>query len=181
MLGTQIQGDGTGCFGRNEICSWNEPPCRFVCRRSHMFPSMLILNLYRGLDVLCRGQTKAGCALACLEIPECKSFHWAADHRCRMSTTCTQADAEFNYAGWELFVKGCDESCSRDDCSDYRGCQHTTVSGFNCLPWESASGWVDRYPNAGLDGGHSYCRNPDGEPAPWCEYPALLQHLQPLL
>jgi len=56
---------------------------------------------------------------------------------------------------------------------DYRGPLNTTVSGFACQPWAdvypvSHAFTPERHPNAGLDGGHNACRNPDGEASAWC-------------
>ena len=40
--------------------------------------------------------------------------------------------------------------------------------GILNLPTSSHSRTAENYPNEGLEGGHDYCRNPDGEPQAWC-------------
>jgi hypothetical protein len=57
------------------------------------------------------------------------------------------------------------------DGSKYRGTKSVTESGHACQRWDSQSPnghsrTPQRYPNAGLE--KNYCRNPDGEPKPWC-------------
>ncbi|XP_063077841.1 hyaluronan-binding protein 2-like [Engraulis encrasicolus] len=58
--------------------------------------------------------------------------------------------------------------CYSGDGESYRGMVSVTEEGKDCLPWNS-----HRVPYNQLDmleglGPHSYCRNPDGEAAPWC-------------
>ncbi|XP_078684409.1 apolipoprotein(a)-like isoform X2 [Branchiostoma floridae x Branchiostoma belcheri] len=53
----------------------------------------------------------------------------------------------------------------------YRGTQSTTQDGLTCQAWDSQTPHEHNrnstnYPNGGLQG--NYCRNPDGEPRPWC-------------
>lgn len=55
--------------------------------------------------------------------------------------------------------------------ASYRGNVVKTVSGFDCQKWSSQiphkhTRTVENYPNSGLES--NYCRNPDGEEAPWC-------------
>jgi len=56
--------------------------------------------------------------------------------------------------------------------ANYRGTKRTTKDGHVCQKWSSVSPndhsmTPDKYPDGGL-GDHNYCRNPDGEPGPWC-------------
>ena len=64
------------------------------------------------------------------------------------------------------------EGCYSGTGASYRGGMDTTVSGKTCQVWTAQSPHGHsrtpaNYPNFGL-GDHNYCRNPDGEPAPWC-------------
>jgi len=58
-----------------------------------------------------------------------------------------------------------------DDGSSYRGDVAVTESGRVCQRWDSQlpnehNLTPEENPNEGLN--HNYCRNPDGEPGPWC-------------
>jgi hypothetical protein len=65
-------------------------------------------------------------------------------------------------------------SCScLSDQSDYRGSIATTEEGKVCQKWTDQfphehTRTPENYPNAGLENGHNYCRNPDGEDRAWC-------------
>lgn len=74
----------------------------------------------------------------------------------------------------------CDEGSSDPKGLDYRGCQSTTVSGFQCQAWDrqypqehafstnAAGAWPVDLVAAGV-GAHSFCRNPDGKDGGiWC-------------
>lgn len=57
--------------------------------------------------------------------------------------------------------------------ADYRGDIAVTANGRTCQAWTSQTPHSHgNTPQAregkGLDGGHNYCRNPDGEPKAWC-------------
>ena len=62
--------------------------------------------------------------------------------------------------------------CYKGNGADYRGGARVTTSGRECQAWASntphSHGFADETTIAthGLDS--NYCRNPDGEPAPWC-------------
>jgi hypothetical protein len=52
---------------------------------------------------------------------------------------------------------------------DYRGTLSTTVAGKTCIPWDQSGTYTEaEFPNKGLEGGHNYCRNPDGDSRVWC-------------
>ena len=64
------------------------------------------------------------------------------------------------------------ECYTRADGADYRGLVQKTTGGLTCQKWSHQ--WPHthvrthaNYPGAGL-GGHSACRNPDGDARPWC-------------
>eukprot|EP00976_Prorocentrum_cordatum_P103508 1193505-Prorocentrum_minimum.AAC.2 len=50
---------------------------------------------------------------------------------------------------------------------DYRGTVSVTFGGYTCRPWSETNYPDDQYPGAGLEGGHNYCRNPDGDSRVW--------------
>ncbi|XP_078684300.1 hepatocyte growth factor-like [Branchiostoma floridae x Branchiostoma belcheri] len=60
--------------------------------------------------------------------------------------------------------------CMFGDGATYRGTVSMTSGGLTCQRWDSQSphphDQTVRHPLAGLD--ENYCRNPDGEPRPWC-------------
>ncbi|XP_056004045.1 uncharacterized protein LOC125661029 [Ostrea edulis] len=56
--------------------------------------------------------------------------------------------------------------CKRtSDGRDYKGTIHVTTSGRTCQVWASQS---PHSHGTGTDLPGNYCRNPDGEPSPWC-------------
>ncbi|XP_052099357.1 plasminogen-like isoform X2 [Mytilus californianus] len=57
--------------------------------------------------------------------------------------------------------KGCKKTAQG---SEYRGMISTTISNRACQSWKLNTPHRHRFKN--LD--ENYCRNPDGEPAPWC-------------
>jgi len=63
------------------------------------------------------------------------------------------------------------------DGADYIGCQDKTVSGKTCQKWTDtfphSHGFAKKAAKGKSVGGsaigdHNFCRNPDGEPSPWC-------------
>ena len=72
------------------------------------------------------------------------------------------------------------ECWAAEDGKDYRGKVAHTKTGRACQVWAEQDPWhhtktTINFPNSGL-GGHSYCRNPDGEAGPWCytlDYPDM--------
>mmetsp|Transcript_16325 Transcript_16325/g.38812 ORF Transcript_16325/g.38812 Transcript_16325/m.38812 type:complete len:514 (-) Transcript_16325:336-1877(-) len=101
-----------------------------------------------------------GCADGCM--PE-----WISDGECDEACntlTCGWDGTDCQHAHSECFAdpKG----------ADYRGAIAITEKGFHCQSWaeqfphQHARTHVN-FPKAGL-GGHSHCRNPDGEMSPYC-------------
>jgi len=74
----------------------------------------------------------------------------------------------------QAFGKASNDECiGRHDTQGaaYRGTQSVTESGLTCQRWDSQTPnkhqlIPERYPTFGLE--ENYCRNPDGEPRPWC-------------
>lgn len=67
----------------------------------------------------------------------------------------------------------CSEDFPDGDPMQYRGCQTATRNGDVCQVWDEQFPnehiWYDEnFPDAGLAGGHNYCRNPDGDSTIWC-------------
>merc|ERR1712179_159006 len=62
----------------------------------------------------------------------------------------------------------CEAQCYDQDLdpqgATYDGCVSTTVSGRTCQDWASTTPHNHRFTS--LE--NNYCRNPDGEPGPWC-------------
>ncbi|KAF6723175.1 Plasminogen [Oryzias melastigma] len=73
---------------------------------------------------------------------------------------------------WEhCNVPNCSEDCIHCNGEDYRGKASVTESGYTCQRWDSQSphshGYnPDALPEKYLE--ENYCRNPDGDPRPWC-------------
>ncbi|XP_037830332.1 putative apolipoprotein(a)-like protein 2 [Kryptolebias marmoratus] len=63
------------------------------------------------------------------------------------------------------------QECFNNQGEDYRGHVSTTEHGYTCQRWDSQSPHSHpftpaAYPQYFLE--ENYCRNPDGEPRPWC-------------
>lgn len=64
--------------------------------------------------------------------------------------------------------------CITESGKNYRGTKDYTVSGFECLRWDSAAVLERKYSAMRSDalelglGPHNYCRNPDVDSKPWC-------------
>jgi len=87
-----------------------------------------------------------------------------------------ECDAACNLEGCNFDNGDCfhshDECYRRSDGADYRGTVSTTATGMECQMWSEQTPNQHtkthaNYPRSGL-GGHNFCRNPDGEPKPWC-------------
>jgi hypothetical protein len=114
------------------------------------------------------GSEYDGCSVGCPDF-------WVNDGLC--DAFCNVA--ECNYDGDDCF-HGHSECFTEDDGKDYRGNVAITKSGRTCQSWAEQTPWHHTrtstyYPDSGL-GGHNFCRNPDGEPGPWCytlDYPDM--------
>ncbi|XP_062991961.1 hepatocyte growth factor activator [Elgaria multicarinata webbii] len=66
--------------------------------------------------------------------------------------------------------------CYSGNGTNYRGIVKTTISGNNCLPWNSDLLYQELHTNIALSpvqlglGPHPYCRNPDEDEKPWCYF-----------
>uniref|UniRef100_A0A3Q3BP84 Kringle domain-containing protein n=1 Tax=Kryptolebias marmoratus TaxID=37003 RepID=A0A3Q3BP84_KRYMA len=59
------------------------------------------------------------------------------------------------------------QECFNNQGEDYRGHVSTTEHGYTCQRWDSQSPHSHPFtPAYFLE--ENYCRNPDGEPRPWC-------------
>ncbi|NXR40586.1 PLMN protein, partial [Zosterops hypoxanthus] len=79
----------------------------------------------------------------------------------------TDPDTRFDYC----HIPECEVECMHCSGENYHGVVATTVSGFVCQRWDSqephSHGYLpENFPEKDLK--NNYCRNPDGEPRPWC-------------
>ncbi|XP_066104612.1 plasminogen [Saccopteryx bilineata] len=68
-------------------------------------------------------------------------------------------------------IPECEEECMHCSGEHYEGNISSTTSGLECQSWDSqtphAHGFIpSKFPSKNLR--KNYCRNPDGEPRPWC-------------
>ncbi|KAI5193842.1 plasminogen [Manis pentadactyla] len=68
-------------------------------------------------------------------------------------------------------IPECEDECMHCSGENYEGKISTTVSGLECQSWDSQSPhahgyFPSKFPSKNLK--KNYCRNPDGEPRPWC-------------
>ncbi|XP_006882836.1 PREDICTED: plasminogen-like isoform X2 [Elephantulus edwardii] len=68
-------------------------------------------------------------------------------------------------------IPECEEECMHCNGVNYQGKIAKTMSGLDCQAWDSQSphvhGYIpSKFPRKNLK--MNYCRNPDGEPRPWC-------------
>ncbi|XP_061769828.1 hepatocyte growth factor activator isoform X2 [Nerophis ophidion] len=105
----------------------------------------------------------------------CRSNPCQNDGTCRMiiATGKEVCNCRKSYSG-PLCSFEPDSECYSSRGTNYRGMVSSTVSGTQCLPWNSDLlynelhvGTVQAAPLRGL-GEHAYCRNPDGDKMPWC-------------
>uniref|UniRef100_A0A3Q3XDI1 Plasminogen n=1 Tax=Mola mola TaxID=94237 RepID=A0A3Q3XDI1_MOLML len=73
---------------------------------------------------------------------------------------------------WEhCNVSGCTEDCIHCSGENYRGKTSITENGFTCQRWDSQKPHNHGYNPSALPEKYleeNYCRNPDGDPRPWC-------------
>lgn len=73
---------------------------------------------------------------------------------------------------WEhCNVPSCTEECIQCSGENYRGKTSTTENGFTCQRWDSQKPHNHGYIPTALPEKYleeNYCRNPDGDPRPWC-------------
>ncbi|XP_051511661.1 plasminogen isoform X1 [Myxocyprinus asiaticus] len=73
---------------------------------------------------------------------------------------------------WEhCSIQNCTEECIQCSGENYRGKLSTTESGLTCQRWDSQKPHNHGYNPSALPEKYleeNYCRNPDGEPRPWC-------------
>ncbi|XP_007943452.1 plasminogen [Orycteropus afer afer] len=79
----------------------------------------------------------------------------------------TNPELRFDYCG----IPECEEECMHCSGENYQGKVAKTTSGLDCQAWDSQSphahGYIpSKFPSKNLK--MNYCRNPDGEPRPWC-------------
>ncbi|XP_007457640.1 PREDICTED: plasminogen-like isoform X5 [Lipotes vexillifer] len=79
----------------------------------------------------------------------------------------TDPSTRFDYCD----IPQCEDECMHCSGENYEGKISKTVSGLDCQAWDSQSphahGYIPaKFPNKNLK--MNYCRNPDGEPRPWC-------------
>ncbi|XP_009920512.1 plasminogen [Haliaeetus albicilla] len=79
----------------------------------------------------------------------------------------TDPATRFDYCN----IPECEVECMHCSGENYQGVVATTVSGLECQRWDSqqphSHGYLpENFPEKDLK--MNYCRNPDGEPQPWC-------------
>uniref|UniRef100_A0A8C3NN91 PLMN protein n=1 Tax=Geospiza parvula TaxID=87175 RepID=A0A8C3NN91_GEOPR len=79
----------------------------------------------------------------------------------------TDPDTRFDYCN----IPECEVECMHCSGENYHGVVATTTSGLECQRWDSqephSHGYLpENFPEKDLK--NNYCRNPDGEPRPWC-------------
>uniref|UniRef100_A0A3B3VBJ5 trypsin n=1 Tax=Poecilia latipinna TaxID=48699 RepID=A0A3B3VBJ5_9TELE len=110
--------------------------------------------------------------------PDCKRYSVCEPNPCRNGGQCVQEGNDFDCQCPEGFSgRFCHvgpNDCYVDDGESYRGNVSETDDGFDCLYWnshfilENAADPFNSFENDDGLGPHNFCRNPDGEPRPWC-------------
>lgn len=95
-------------------------------------------------------------------------FLWIRTRWCFLLLVSVRAEVEHGYQNvvHQTDVDSCSNSLSSQ--GFYTGSMSVTETGMPCLRWTDFPDYVQQYPE-GL-GAHSFCRNPDREPRPWCFY-----------
>ncbi|XP_069463802.1 plasminogen [Ambystoma mexicanum] len=79
----------------------------------------------------------------------------------------TDPSLRFDYCS----ISECEEDCMHCSGENYKGTVSKTVSGYDCQHWDMQTPHSHGYKPEILpekDLRMNYCRNPDGEPRPWC-------------
>ncbi|XP_056620632.1 plasminogen isoform X1 [Triplophysa dalaica] len=82
---------------------------------------------------------------------------------------CYTTDPEKRWENCD--IQDCTEECIQCSGENYRGKISTTESGYTCQHWDSQKPHNHGYIPSALPEKYleeNYCRNPDGEPKPWC-------------
>ncbi|XP_008428540.2 hyaluronan-binding protein 2 [Poecilia reticulata] len=110
--------------------------------------------------------------------PDCKRYSVCERNPCRNGGQCVRDGNDFDcqcpegFSG--RFCRVGPNDCYVDDGESYRGNVSETDDGFECLYWNShfiLENGIDPFNSFEDDDGlgpHNFCRNPDGEPKPWC-------------
>ncbi|XP_014324656.1 hyaluronan-binding protein 2 [Xiphophorus maculatus] len=110
--------------------------------------------------------------------PDCKRYSVCVPNPCRNGGQCIREGNDFECQCREGFSgRFCHvgpNDCYVGDGESYRGNVSETDDGFDCLYWnshfilEKGADPFNSFENDDGLGPHNFCRNPDGEPKPWC-------------
>ncbi|XP_038150674.1 hyaluronan-binding protein 2 [Cyprinodon tularosa] len=110
--------------------------------------------------------------------PDCKRYSVCEPNPCRNGGQCIQDGNDFDCQCSEGFRgRFCHvgpNDCYVGDGETYRGNVSETEDGHDCLYWnshfilENGADPFNSFDNKDGLGPHNLCRNPDGEPKPWC-------------
>ncbi|XP_076855427.1 hyaluronan-binding protein 2 [Brachyhypopomus gauderio] len=107
--------------------------------------------------------------------PSCKTPSACVPSPCLNGGTCVKGRLRSKFTcvcPQDYSGKFCEigpDDCYEGDGASYRGFVSETVSGVECLHWNSyLIPYTDFEEEDDGIGPHNYCRNPDGESQPWC-------------
>ncbi|XP_013870623.1 hyaluronan-binding protein 2 isoform X2 [Austrofundulus limnaeus] len=110
--------------------------------------------------------------------PDCKRFSVCDPNPCKNGGRCIRDGNDFDCecpAGFRgRFCRVGPNDCYVDDGESYRGNVSETDDGHECLYWnshfilENGINPFNSFEDKEGLGPHNFCRNPDGEPKPWC-------------